>query len=138
MGSSEKVKYLLDTHILIWCLVAPVKLSKSYLDLLKRIENEKAMVGVSVLSLWESARLAAEKRLSLTCSVHQWVERIESNPFFEILPLSSGIILESLDLGPGFPKDPVDRFIVATARVHNLQLLTVDEKIRKSAQVIVV
>jgi PIN domain nuclease of toxin-antitoxin system len=38
-------------------------------------------------------------------------------------------------LGANFPKDPVDQLIAATARCHELRLMTADERIISSGVV---
>jgi PIN domain nuclease of toxin-antitoxin system len=48
-----------------------------------------------------------------------------------VLPMTSRIAVESVRLGPDFPKDPADQIIVATARCHGLSLITADEDIRR-------
>jgi PIN domain nuclease of toxin-antitoxin system len=48
-----------------------------------------------------------------------------------VLPLTVDIAIESERLGESFPPDPADRLIVATARVHDLTLITSDRPIRK-------
>jgi PIN domain nuclease of toxin-antitoxin system len=55
-----------------------------------------------------------------------------------ILPLTAKIAAESVRLGDDFPNDPADQIIVATARCHNLTLITADERIRKWGKVRVV
>jgi len=46
--------------------------------------------------------------------------------------------IEATLLGAEFPRDPADRLIAATARVHGLRLLTADERFRRSGLVSVV
>jgi PIN domain nuclease of toxin-antitoxin system len=45
---------------------------------------------------------------------------------------------EDVRLGDDFPNDPADQIIVATARCHNLTLITADERIRKWGKVRIV
>lgn len=52
-----------------------------------------------------------------------------------VLPLTGRIAARSMELGSGYPKDPADRIIGATALVEGLPLVTRDEKIRASKQV---
>lgn len=47
----------------------------------------------------------------------------------KIVELSPQIALESCDLPGKFHDDPADRIIVATARIHALELITKDKKI---------
>jgi PIN domain nuclease of toxin-antitoxin system len=62
-----------------------------------------------------------------------WLDSIDSHPFLTILPLTARNAAESVRLGDDFPNDPADQIIVATARCHNLTLITADERIRKWA-----
>jgi len=45
---------------------------------------------------------------------------------------------EDVSLGDDFPNDHADQIIVATARCHNLTLITADERIRKWGKVRIV
>jgi PIN domain nuclease of toxin-antitoxin system len=58
-----------------------------------------------------------------------------SSPDLEVLPLTVDVAIEQEQLGDSFPQDPVDRLIAATARVHDLTLITSDRHIRRSAVV---
>jgi PIN domain nuclease of toxin-antitoxin system len=51
------------------------------------------------------------------------------------MPLSVDVAIESEHLGDAFPPDPADRLIAATARVHDLTLVTSDRPIRRSGAV---
>ena len=86
-------------------------------------------MAVSVMSLWEIAKLSERKRIKLDYSVDQFLIHIESHPKIEVLPLNSFIILDSNRLGEKFPKDPIDQMIAATCRHHLLSLITCDQKI---------
>jgi PIN domain nuclease of toxin-antitoxin system len=61
---------------------------------------------------------------------------LETNPMFEILPITIPIALDAGALN--ILRDPADRTIVATARVHRLRLLTSDRRIVDSKLVSVV
>ena len=69
-------------------------------------------------------------RLTLPCSVTDWITAALSYPGIALLDLTPRIAIESTQLPGTFHRDPADQIIVATARVHNLSLLTVDHKIR--------
>jgi PIN domain nuclease of toxin-antitoxin system len=46
-----------------------------------------------------------------------------------VIDLSPDVAIDSCNLPGVFHKDPADRIIVAAARIHNLTLLTKDQKI---------
>jgi PIN domain nuclease of toxin-antitoxin system len=58
------------------------------------------------------------------------IQDLNSNPVFRILPLTYEVALEVASLG--VLRDPADRAIVATARVHRLRLVTSDRRIIQS------
>jgi PIN domain nuclease of toxin-antitoxin system len=62
---------------------------------------------------------------------------LESAPGFEIIPFSIEIATDVAALGPSL-RDPADRAIVCTARVHGLRLITSDQRIIDSGLVPVV
>jgi PIN domain nuclease of toxin-antitoxin system len=129
------VKYLLDTHIMIWWLTDDRKLSNGHAKLLERSEQSGTAVGLSAMSLWEIAKLVERGRIELTQSVDDSLEQLETSAFVSILPLTGRVALESTRLGARFHADPIDQIIVATARCQGLTLLTVDERIIESGVV---
>jgi len=131
------VKYLLDTHVVIWWLTDDRKLSKEHAKLLERSERSGTAVGLSAISLWEIAKLVERGRIELTQSVDDSLEQLEASEFVTILPLTGRVAIESTRLGARFHSDPIDQVIVATARCHGLTLLTVDERIIESRVVAV-
>jgi PIN domain nuclease of toxin-antitoxin system len=70
-------------------------------------------------------------------SLEEIFDEVESVPILQILPLTREIATEAGSLGS--LRDPADRAIVATARVHWLKLMTSDRRIidSKLAPVIV-
>jgi PIN domain nuclease of toxin-antitoxin system len=132
------VKYLLDTHVVIWWLTDDRKLAKEHARLLERSERSGTPVGLSALSLWELAKLVERGRLELTQSIDDSLEQLETSAFITILPLDARVAIESTRLGARFHADPIDQVIAATARCHGLTLLTVDERIIESGVVAVV
>ncbi|MBR6080760.1 MAG: type II toxin-antitoxin system VapC family toxin [Treponema sp.] len=56
------MKYLIDTHILIWLAVSPEKVSKKICEI---IENPQNSISISTVSLWEIAIKLAIKKLDL-------------------------------------------------------------------------
>jgi len=73
--------------------------------------------------------MAAKKRIELKISPAKWISRAIDEKGIIVIYLSPGIAVDSCNLPGEFHKDSADRIIVATARVHNLTLLTKDQKI---------
>lgn len=129
------MKYLLDTHILIWWYEDNPKLPKKYVQLLSEAEKTNEFLGLSIFSFWEIAKLVQGGAFQTSLSLDRWFQELEEDPLLKKLPLTGTIILDSIHLGASFPKDPSDQLIAATARCHELRLMTVDERIVKSGVV---
>ncbi len=94
-------------------------------------------LGISAISLLEIAILLGERTARSNVPAGELLSELESNPAFQIMPLSVEIAAEVAALG-GSLRDPADRAIVATARVRNLRLITSDRRIIDSMLVPVV
>jgi PIN domain nuclease of toxin-antitoxin system len=129
MGCPQKMSLLLDTHIFLWWYLDHPKLSRKHRSLLANCEKKNQAICLSIISLWEIAKLISLGKFNISFSIDEWFEQILDDPLLEILPLSGRIILESTRLGKKFPRDPSDQLITATARCHSLTLVTKDERI---------
>lgn len=118
---------LLDTHIWIWWVHGDERLDVRLANRLGQVENQG--LGVSVISCWEVAKLVEHGRLELPCTVPEWFEQALNYPGIRLLELTPEIAFESTCLPGDFHRDPADQIIVATARIHNIPLATVDTKI---------
>jgi PIN domain nuclease of toxin-antitoxin system len=128
-------RFLLDTHVVIRWLFEDKKLSREQARVLEAAVRRAEPVALSAMSLLEIAMLTSQGRLR--SRVDEFFEELQANPLFRILPLSYEVALEVASLG-GDLRDPADRAIVATARVHRLRLLTSDQRIIESGLVPVV
>jgi PIN domain nuclease of toxin-antitoxin system len=132
------LRLLLDTHILLWWLDAPGRLSSRQTHEISAAQSEGERLAVSAMTLWEIAKLVEYRRLTFDDPIELVLDGIERNPALSILPLDARVALESTRLGSQMAKDPADQMIVATARVHGLRLVTADERIRRSGTVAVI
>lgn len=123
---------LLDTHILVWLLIAPERLStKARKAILSA--RKSGPLALSAISLWEIAWLAANKRIGIDVSVESFVKKCAS--YVQVLPISKEIAVRSVQFPNSYPKDPQDRIIGATAIVEEIRLLTHDTRIAASGLV---
>lgn len=125
------MKLLLDTHIWLWSALDPTHLSKRVLRVLEDARNE---LWLSPITVWEALVLARKKRLVLEPTPEQWIRRA-----LRELPLREALInhevavrSETITLGHD---DPADRFLLATALVYDLTLVTADKRLIKNRQV---
>lgn len=122
------MRYLLDTHTLIWALDSPERLPETVRSLLGKVENMP--FGVAAITPWEIAMLTTRGRLQLARPVSDWLAAALHPDFVALLPLLPSIAVDSCTLPGAFHADPADRLIVATARHHGLTLLTAHTAIR--------
>jgi PIN domain nuclease of toxin-antitoxin system len=120
---------VLDTHIWIWILEGRRgDLSNATVTLIEEAAG-RAELAVSAISVWEVAMLEARRRISLSCSIDEWIAGALTAPGVRLVDLSPEIALESTRLPGEPPKDPADRMIVATTRVLGATLVTCDAKV---------
>ncbi len=118
---------ILDTHVWVWYVQDLPKLPPNFSTIIS--ENESTGLGVSWISLWEVAKAVQVKHLSLPSDVETWLEEAVAYPGIFVIPLDARIVTESTRLPGDFHKDPADQLVVATARVLDTTLLTVDSDI---------
>lgn len=134
-GAAEaqlQVSLLLDTNIVIRWLIEPKKLSREQVRALEQAVRRRETISVCAITLIEIATLFTDGPVRIkTTTAEALFEELGRNPTFQILPLSFEIAEEVLKMSRAL-RDPVDRVIVATARVHGLHLVTSDQRIIES------
>ncbi len=93
-------------------------------------------IGLSVISLIEIAVLVSGGKLKAEMGMSELLAAFDANPAIRVLPVTHEIACDLALLGA--LRDPADRTIVATARVHRLTLVTSDRRIIESGLVAVV
>ncbi len=119
---------LLDTHVWIWLMGGSPELNSAQQEIINQATRE-SVVGIAAISVWETAMLVQKGRIQLEKPLLAWVQEALALPGIELKSLTPEIAVESSQLPDGFHGDPADRLIVATARIHQLTLLTSDRKI---------
>lgn len=119
------MKLLLDTHIWIWSDVEAHKLSSEVARELSNPENERYL---SAISVWEVILLLEKKRTRLHGDFGEWFKKSKIDLGLIELPLNWEIAHEIRYTILGY-RDPADRFLVATAKVYDLTLVTADERL---------
>ncbi|MCY4286594.1 MAG: type II toxin-antitoxin system VapC family toxin [Thiotrichales bacterium] len=116
---------LLDTHIWLWSLLDPGRLAGAARRTLLSRESD---LRLSPISVWEALLLAERGRVVLDSDPHRWLRRAMSVAPVAEAPLTIDVALASRTVDVEH-QDPADRFIVATAKVHGLTLLTADARL---------
>jgi PIN domain nuclease of toxin-antitoxin system len=112
------LRVLLDTHLLLWALASPSKLSAKTRE---RIESSE--VFVSAASIWEVSIKSALGKLN--ADPKEVASAVEPAGFYH-LPISAEHAAAVAELPP-IHKDPFDRLLVAQARAEQMTLLTDDD-----------
>jgi PIN domain nuclease of toxin-antitoxin system len=114
---------LLDTHIWLWSLREPHRLGKT---VQRMLADEEKQVWLSPISVWEAFTLVRKRRIIITGSLREWLESATAD--FREAPVTWEIARVSEEIG--LPHgDPADRFLVATAKVLGLTLVTADKNL---------
>ena len=116
------MRFLLDTHTLIWWLNEDSALPVSARRLIASRNNT---VMVSAVSAWEIATKMRLGRLEAAVELVRDFSAYLAQERFESLSISTehGIRAGSL---PGTHKDPFDRMLVAQAQLENLAIISND------------
>ena len=116
------MKYLLDTHTLIWFLTGDKKLSDKARHLIDNPGNRKFL---SIASLWEIAIKVSLGKLALNKSFEKlFPEQLHFNRI-EILDITVDNLIKLTTL-PFHHRDPFDRLIIAQALVEGLPIIGAD------------
>lgn len=121
---------LLDTHVVMWLAFDETRLSKRARSAIDDALKNGSGLAISDITLLELAVLANKERIRLNLSLESFLQEVESR--FVILPITGRACTRALGLPSGYPKDPADRIIGATALVEGLSLITADGEIRRS------
>jgi PIN domain nuclease of toxin-antitoxin system len=126
MGLARPVKYLLDTHAILWITESSARLSPKARALAANCDADD--FGVAAISLLEIARKAQTGEINLQPDAATWLDDLAHR--FRILPLTLRIAWRSVQLDWEH-KDSADRLICATVLEHKLTLVTHDKEITR-------
>ena len=114
------MKYLLDTHVLIWYLFGDTAISKTA----KKLIDNTDECYYSICSLWEIGIKQSLKKLTLKESIPYIEEKCQENDFNKFDISSEHIeLLKSL---PFIHHDPFDRLLIAQAKAEKMTIITKD------------
>lgn len=122
------MKLLLDTHVWIWALLEPERLTPAVREALESPDNE---LWLSPISVWEAMLLAERGRIAVSGPAGDWIRAMVAALPRREAPLTHEVAILSRELQMAH-QDPVDRFLAATARAFDLTLVTADEHLLSS------
>jgi PIN domain nuclease of toxin-antitoxin system len=121
---------LLDTHVLIW-LAEGRRLQDEPRMAIERAANAGTLI-VSATSAWEVGLLETRTRTSgqlFGGNARRWFAKAVEALRLRVAAFDETIAFEAAYLPGDFPRDPSDRWIVATARIADATLITSDRAI---------
>jgi len=122
------MKYLLDTHTALWAFDGnnKAKLSKKAKSI---IEDTSVSLFVSLASAWEIAVKISIGKMDFDGGSEQFINLMNDGDII-ILGID-GIHIKGIETLPFIHRDPFDRLIIATAKVEDMTIITIDENIQK-------
>jgi PIN domain nuclease of toxin-antitoxin system len=123
------MKYLLDTHTLLWSLLDTKRLSKKVREILENRVNE---IFVSTIALWEIALKSSIGKLEFeNLNIEKLPSYIEKTGY-KIIDLDKieAVSFIKLSINDNH-KDPFDRIMIWQAISRNMTFITKDKKMEE-------
>ena len=117
------MRYILDTHTLLWSLFTPEKLS---VWARKTIQNRENDVTVSVVSFWEISLKYALGKIELADTRPEELPGATEEMGLDIIPISAMEASSSYHLPRLAHKDPFDRMIIWQSIQRKMTLISKD------------
>ena len=116
------MKYLIDTHILLWIISADPRLSKKVKKIYLNGEND---INISIASLWEISIKLSLKKITIDSSYEKFVQEHIIKNDIKILNITPPHIFRLNQL-PFHHRDPFDRMIIAQGIEDNIIIISSD------------
>ncbi|MFZ4655778.1 MAG: type II toxin-antitoxin system VapC family toxin [Caldilineaceae bacterium] len=116
------MRFLLDTHTLIWFILDAPQLSPTAKRLIEDANND---IWVSTASLWEIAIKMSLGKLDMGAPFSALVPGQLTTNRIEILPITVAHLHHVAQL-PFHHRDPFDRLLIAQSQVEEVSLLSRD------------
>lgn len=120
------MKYLLDTHVFLWTVFSPDKLSVKARKVIEDRDNE---IYVSTITYWEISLKYGLGKLILTNVLPDALPDISKQMDFETMNVDEHTASTVYKLPKNVHKDPFDRLVVWQAINQGLILITKDKKL---------
>ena len=117
------MKYLLDTHVVIWWFANDPTLSIAAREIIASGTN---LIYVSSASAWE---IVIKKALGKLKAPNNFEHELFHHNFEPLsITMAHAMMVENL---PHHHQDPFDRILVSQATVEKMSIITRDEKIKR-------
>lgn len=122
---------LLDTHVLLWLLLEPRRLSVSAAAAIRKSVTSGGL-AIASITLWELAMMIALGRITPRGTPEAWLIELVRRSGVVVKDITPAVATLATQFPHDFPADPADRIIAATARAEGMSLVTRDAKLRAS------
>ena len=119
------MNYLVDTHVFLWIVLSPKKVSKKVKDILLEPESIKY---ISTITFWEISLKFSLGKINLVGVLPDKLPSIAKETGFKILNLGSQTASTFHKLPKIGHKDPFDRMLAWQATRQECTLLTADKE----------
>ncbi|HZW01894.1 MAG TPA: type II toxin-antitoxin system VapC family toxin [Candidatus Deferrimicrobium sp.] len=116
----------MDTHVWLWHAGGSDRLPRG---LRTAVDAAIGHLWYSPISVWEIGMLHVRGMVKLEGGPHAWLEKAPTRFPLEEAALTREVAVRSTELDLGH-WDPADHVLAATALVHGLTLVTLDERLR--------
>jgi len=120
------MKYVVDTHALVWYFTNDSRLGKQALKILKEAEYGDHEILISSIVLLEAIDIAEKKKVRF--QMRHLFDFMDSRSNFRIVPLDSEWLRVILRTGRGLELH--DRVIMTVAKTFRAHVLTKDTEIK--------
>lgn len=94
----------------------------------KELENMSNELWLSPISIWETMLLSEKRKILLEPDASEWIRNALQQFSFKEAPITHEVAILSRKVALPH-QDPADRFIVATAIVYDITLVTADPRL---------
>jgi len=122
---------VLDTHAWLWLCLEPRKLSAAATSAIRRAAAGGGL-AIASITVWEVAMMLARGLVVPQGTPEAWLRELIDRSGVVVKEITPTIAVLATHLPPGFPADPADRLIAATARAEGLRLVSRDARLRKN------
>jgi PIN domain nuclease of toxin-antitoxin system len=121
-------RFLLDTCAVLW-IVNGAQFGQQASAVLSVNRQRSGALNVSAMSAWEIGILITKGRLPTTKGAMTWFDEAIEMIDATVVDVSLPVLVTSSFLPQPIHNDPADRIIIATAREHDLTIITRDRAI---------
>jgi PIN domain nuclease of toxin-antitoxin system len=125
------MKLLLDTHIWIWSVGEPERLSRR---VARELDSSQNQLWLSPVSIWEAMLLHRKKRIGIEEGFTTWLTRALTITSFHEATFTFDVAqaLSTINLPHA---DPADLFLAGSAKAYGLTLVTSDRNLLRAKEI---